>query len=65
MKCPDCPRWNAEAQTCLDGKLNPRTYEQASEVAQVMGVRVICVFNDHRERLAMSRARSVFRPPGK
>jgi hypothetical protein len=40
----------------LDRKVNPDTWERAVEVAQVLGLRSICVFNDHRERLVHSRS---------
>lgn len=55
MDCRDCSRYDAEASKCLDGKVNPRTYEQALGVAQYMGVRAICVFNAHRDRLIQVR----------
>jgi hypothetical protein len=51
MDCRDCARHDAETGRCLDGKVNPRRYEHALGVVQVLGLRAICVFNDHRERL--------------
>jgi hypothetical protein len=56
MDCRDCPRYDAEARRCRNGKVNPRDWETAVNVANVMGVRSICLFNDHRERLVQSRA---------
>ena len=49
--CRDCVRYEEETQKCLDGKVNPQRYEQALAVSQVLGLRAICTFNDHRERL--------------
>ncbi len=51
MDCRDCARYDKEAAKCRDGKVNPQRYEHALSVAQVMGLRSICVFNDHRERI--------------
>lgn len=53
MNCRDCARY-VEGR-CQDQKVNPATWAQAVEVANVLGVRAICVFNDHRERLVLSR----------
>ncbi|HRJ26450.1 MAG TPA: hypothetical protein PLO61_02930 [Fimbriimonadaceae bacterium] len=55
MTCPDCPRYDPDRATCKDGKVNPRTWGQAVDVANHLGVRSICLFNDHRERLVRSR----------
>ena len=55
MYCRDCIRYDREAEKCLDRKVNPQRYEQAVSVAQTMGVRSICTFNDHRERLVSVR----------
>lgn len=60
MECRDCARWDSENRKCLDGKLNPHGWEVAVSVAQVFGLRSICVFNDYRERLVNSR-----KPPEK
>jgi len=57
MRCPDCPRFDKERHICLDGKINPPHFSQAVEVANVMGVRSICPFSSHRERLLSGRAR--------
>ena len=56
MYCRDCPRWDSEARRCLDGKVNPPNYSTAVDVANVLGVRAICVFNDYRERLVTGRS---------
>ena len=56
MYCRDCIRYEKETGKCLDGKVNPPRYEQAVSVSQVLGVRAICTFNDHRERLVSVRA---------
>ena len=55
MHCQDCPRYDQDAETCRDGKLNPLRWDQAVEVANVFGPRAVCMFNDHRERLLQSR----------
>lgn len=54
MNCRDCARY-IEGR-CTDGKVNPRSWSLAVEVANVMGIRSICAFNDHRQRLVESRA---------
>ena len=54
--CRDCHRYDTAAEKCLDGKINPPRYEQALSAAQVMGLRSICIFNDHRERLVSVRS---------
>ncbi|HRI42706.1 MAG TPA: hypothetical protein PLL78_08770 [Fimbriimonadaceae bacterium] len=54
MDCRDCARY--EGERCLDEKLNPQRWEQAVQVANVFGVRSICMFNDHRERLVKARS---------
>ncbi len=55
MDCRDCPRYDNAHTRCKDGKVNPHTYEQSFSVAQFMGLRSLCVFNDYRERLLQSR----------
>jgi hypothetical protein len=55
MECRDCARWDAEERKCLDSKVNPHNWENAVVVAQVIGLRSICVFNDYRERLVNCR----------
>lgn len=53
--CRDCPRYDPEAERCRDGKINPLEWENAVSVSRQFGVRAICVFNDHRERLIHAR----------
>jgi hypothetical protein len=53
--CRDCARFDLEAEKCLDGKVNPPSWETAVTVSQVLGLRSICMFNDHRERLVRAR----------
>lgn len=53
MECRDCARYVDER--CEDRKLNPLRWEQAVNVANVYGIRSICMFNDHRERLVKAR----------
>lgn len=60
MYCRDCARFNEETRECRDKKVNPITWAEAVDVANLYGVRAICIFNDHRERLVESR---VARPP--
>jgi len=55
MDCRDCARWNAETSKCLDEKVNPPKWELAVTVSQIYGLRAICPFNDHRERLVRAR----------
>lgn len=55
MRCSDCPRFDKEARRCLDGKVNPQKWNDAVETANVLGVRVICTYNDFRERLVQTR----------
>ncbi len=51
MHCQDCPRYDLEREACRDGKLNPARWDQAIDVVRLFGLRSVCVFNDHRERL--------------
>jgi hypothetical protein len=55
MLCRDCARYDPKNRKCLDEKVNPLKWEMAVEVANVLGLRTICVFNDHRERLVKAR----------
>ena len=55
MDCRDCARYDEESETCKDRKVNPKRWEEAVTVAQLMGVRAVCAFSDHRERLVASR----------
>lgn len=55
MYCRDCARYDAENKRCKDAKVNPQDWETAVTVAQVLGLRSICVFNDYRERLVRAR----------
>jgi len=55
VHCKDCDRFDPEIRKCKDQKINPQRWSQAVEVANVLGVRSICVFNDYRERLVRSR----------
>lgn len=59
MECRDCPRFDSENRRCLERKVNPQRWGEAVEVANVLGVRAICLFNDHRERLVKSRQAQV------
>ena len=54
--CSDCARYDAEKAKCRAGKVNPERWDAAVNVANVMGLRAICMFNDHRERLVQCRA---------
>jgi hypothetical protein len=53
--CRDCARYDPESKRCKDAKVNPQDWETAVTVAQVLGLRSICVFNDYRERLVRAR----------
>ena len=55
MRCRDCARYDLEDRRCKDAKVNPPTWEDAVEVANVIGIRSICSFNDFRERLIAAR----------
>ncbi len=62
MHCRDCHRFDSQNRKCLDRKINPLKWVDAVEVANVMGIRAICIYNDHRERLARSRGMPVREP---
>ncbi|MCX6340878.1 MAG: hypothetical protein NTU72_00690 [Fimbriimonadales bacterium] len=51
MKCKDCVRFDGENNRCKDHKINPLNWETSVTVAQIQGIRSICVFNVYRERL--------------
>jgi hypothetical protein len=55
LECKHCARYDSDAGKCRDEKLNPGDWGSAITVANVLGVRAICLFNDHRERLVLSR----------
>lgn len=57
MECRDCARFNEETRDCRDKKVNPQSWSEAVEVANYLGVRSICMMNDHRERLVDTRMR--------
>ncbi len=57
MICRDCARYDAENAKCRDGKVNPERWDSAFNVAKVLGIRAICMLNDHRERLVGSLGR--------
>ena len=59
MECRDYVRFNEETRECRDKKVNPQSWSEAVEVANYLGVRSICVMNDHRERLIQSRLKVV------
>lgn len=63
MDCQDCPRYDHGSESCRDRKLNPRRWDQAVDVANVYGLRAICTFNDHREKLLASRATDLRQDP--
>ena len=56
MYCRDCHRYDPERGRCRDGKVNPLGWEVAVSVSRQFGVRALCVFNDHRERLIHARS---------
>jgi hypothetical protein len=56
MRCSQCERFDPEKRACRDGKINPPNYVLTVEAVNVFGVRALCMFNDHRERLAPVRA---------
>ena len=58
MNCKDCNRFDSANRKCMDQKVNPQSWGQAVDVANIFGVRSICIFNDHRERLVRSRMRA-------
>jgi hypothetical protein len=62
MDCRDCARYCLETNKCKDKKLNPQTYSEAVEISGVYGLRVICMFCDHRERLLQGRALQIPSP---
>ncbi len=44
--------------------MNPRTLDQAVDICRIFGVRTICTFNDHRERMVRIRAVPLDRKQG-
>ncbi len=55
MHCRDCSRFDPEIGKCKDLKVNPLSWDEAVNVANFIGLRSICMFNDHREKLILSR----------
>jgi hypothetical protein len=55
MHCRDCSRFDEKSEKCRDEKVNPMSWDEAVNVANFIGLRAICMFNDHRERLIVSR----------
>ncbi|MFZ4506832.1 MAG: hypothetical protein ACOYON_03945, partial [Fimbriimonas sp.] len=53
--CRDCARYDEAGNKCRDRKLNPQSWDNAVSVSQMFGIRSICAFNDHRERLVASQ----------
>jgi len=53
--CRDCARYDSDESRCKDGKINPMDWETAVSTSQILGLRSICIFNDHRERLIQAR----------
>ncbi len=65
MECRDCTRYDTEARKCMDGKLNPHSWEATVSVAQIFGLRSICMFNDFREKLVNTRKPLTKENPGR
>ncbi len=51
MRCQDCPRFEVDSENCKDRKLNPQTWQDAVQSAQIFGPRALCQMNDYRERI--------------
>lgn len=64
MNCPDCPRYDSVGEKCKDGKINPGSYQLASEAVQIFGIRSICTYNDFRETLLERRSVALDRKNG-
>ena len=52
MHCRKCPRYDAEAQHCLDGKANPRSKADTVSCAETLGLQSLCHYNPFRDSLA-------------
>jgi hypothetical protein len=63
MRCSECHRFDREARSCKDGKLNPQRRSEAVDVVWAMGPRALCIFNDFREELITTRTQD-FRSDG-
>lgn len=53
ISCWNCNRFHRDEGRCKDGKTNPRRKTDAVEVAEVMGVRALCIFSPYRDILAV------------
>ena len=53
MTCRQCPRYDLNAQRCLDGKANPRSKSDSVAVAEQLGLRTLCHYNPFRDALAL------------
>lgn len=53
VTCPQCLRYDKEARHCLDGKANPKRKSDSVEVAEVLGVQHLCLFNPYRDTIAL------------
>ena len=53
MTCLKCPRYDAEAHRCREGKANPRNKVDTVAVAELLGLQTLCHYNPYRDALAL------------
>lgn len=53
ITCWQCPTYDREVRRCRIGKTNPETKHESITVAEVLGVRALCVHNPYREPLLL------------
>jgi len=51
--CLRCPTYDRDAGRCRVGKTNPRKKHEAQTVAELLGVRALCLHNPFREPLIL------------
>lgn len=53
VTCLQCRRYDKDARQCRDGKANPKRKSDSVEVAEVLGVTHLCLFNPYRDAIAL------------
>lgn len=53
MTCLKCPRYDAEAHHCREGKANPRNKVDTVAVSEALGLQALCHYNPYRDGLAL------------
>lgn len=49
--CTKCDFYSFPLRRCTLGKVNPRTFKQVKDTADIMGTGYICDYNKFKERL--------------